>query len=39
MQKEDKYWPQWNPLEDLEKSLNIPFGVREEISGLLLGKV
>lgn len=39
MQKEDKCWPQWNPLEDLKKSLNIPFGVRQEIPGLLLGKV
>ena len=39
MQKEGKYGPQWNPLEDSEKSLNIPFGVRQERPGLLVGKL
>lgn len=38
MQEEDKYWPQWNSLEDLKKPLDIPLCIEKETSGLLLGK-
>ena len=36
MQKEGKYGPQWNPLEDSEKSFNILSAVRQAKSGLLV---
>lgn len=39
MQKEVKVPTAGNPLEDSEKSLNISFGVRQERSGLWLGKL